>query len=85
MTLIGLDMISRFDSLYLSPERIAINLSAHELANLEKECRARVFLNSDFMRFNQFLYFIAKVDGKSTIVALDSGYSGDYLATAIMP
>ena len=85
MTLIGLDMISRFDSLYLSPERIAINLSAHELANLEKECRARVFLNSDFMRFNQFLYFIAKVDGKNTIVALDSGYSGDYLATAIMP
>ena len=85
MTLIGLDMISRFDSLYLSPERIAINLSAHELASLEKECRARVFLNSDFMRFNQFLYFIAKVDGNSTIVALDSGYSGDYLATAIMP
>lgn len=85
LTLIGLDLVSKLDSLYVSSGRLSINSSADELARLEKECRVKVFLNSDFIRFNQFLYFTAKVAGKSTVVALDTGYSDGYLATATRP
>ena len=74
LNVIGLDIMTKFKSLIISSSEITINLPDPDLSKFEKRCASRVFLGSDFLRLNQYLYFVAGVDGKKTTIAIDSGY-----------
>ncbi|HEY9269262.1 MAG TPA: retropepsin-like aspartic protease, partial [Methylotenera sp.] len=83
INIIGLDVMTKFGNLIISSNEIIIDSAEADVLESEKKCRSRVFLSSDFLRFNQYLYFVAALDGKKTALAIDSGYEGGEIGTSL--
>lgn len=73
LNLLGLDLISSFDSVVIANEHIALNLPDSEIKALQAQCVAHVFLGSTYSRQTQFLYFLTQVDGRQTAASIDTG------------
>jgi hypothetical protein len=73
MSMLGLDMMLRVNSLLIDHDRVEFNLSSAALTDRFDHCVAPVKWSSDFLRSNQSIYVEAIIAGKPRQVGIDTG------------